>query len=55
MEKRCKFDVRIVCHQETCDWIDFQGNVKICKHFLGGSNYFMRRRKKVSPLVRGVS
>ena len=47
----CKFNSRIACHHESCDYVTCQGNVRICKRFLGSSDHVMRRK---FSLLRGV-
>jgi len=45
--KHCKFNANIRCWHFSCDFIDRKGNIRVCKHFLGSSDHFMRR--KFSP------
>ena len=53
MAKTCKFNPKIRCFWVTCDFIDFKGNVRICRHHPNPFGYCMPKR--VSPVLRGVS
>jgi len=52
LPRLCKFDSWIFCHHDSCDYVTCQGNVKVCKRFLGSSDHLMRG--KFSVVQRGV-
>lgn len=42
-ECKCKYNPQIRCFHESCDYIDFKGNVRVCKHFRGKSKFAPRK------------
>ena len=42
--KKCKYDANIRCFWFSCDFIDYFGNVRVCKHHL---NPFGRNRGRI--------
>ena len=52
--KKCKYDTRIRCFFPRCYFVDFKGNVRICKHHPNPSGYIMPRKVSLSVL-RSVS
>ena len=43
MTKKCKFNGDIRCFHETCDFVDFRGNVRVCRHHPNPSGRFKRK------------
>jgi len=43
--KRCRFKSYIRCFWATCGFLDFKGNVRVCRHHPNPSGRF--RRKEV--------
>ena len=53
MVKVCIYNPHIRCFWFRCDYVSFNGDVKICKWHPNPFGYFMRR--KISPVLGGAS